>query len=86
LTTQAAKEPFRLRLCCFIDMKTAEKPWVHFQQRFACRFITVMFTDRLLTETKEEHPNYDMQTIYFQGSIIQNIFMDSFLATLNLIA
>eukprot|EP00347_Sterkiella_histriomuscorum_P001942 403370075 len=78
--TRSDLELFRLRLCAFIDVKDAIKQWISFSQFFACRFVSVLFTNINNNQdienqiVQDSQPNYDIQTIYFDGVKIPSLF------------
>ena len=69
-------ELFKLRLCAFVDMKKSDRLTIEFKQSYAARYVSVMFTDRLLESDHDANmaPNYDVQTIYFSGNMIPSLF------------
>lgn len=75
------KQMLALRLCAFIDMKHEDnnKLNIPLMQSFASRFVTLLFTDKFdLThlykqEAPQDPPNYDIQTVYFQGHCIPSL-------------
>ena len=72
-------EPYRLRLCAFIDVQQHEKRWVNFSQLFSGRFVSVLVTDaqKLNSNSKvcdDKYNNYDIQTIYFDGIKVPSLF------------
>ena len=74
-------EPLCLRVCAFIDLKDENMMnKIPFSQPFACRFVSVLFTDRLdhnhlfpAEDGKPDVPNVDVQTIYFSGHEIPSL-------------
>ncbi|CDW77848.1 UNKNOWN [Stylonychia lemnae] len=66
-------DDYRLRLCAFADLKECQKQWIPFSQFFSGRYVSVMFTDRVINEDTDEYLNYDVQTIYFDGLIIPSL-------------
>jgi len=69
-------ELFKLRLCAFIDMKKSDRLTIEFKQSYAARYVSVMFTDRVLESDHDVNmaPNYDVQTIYFSGNMVPSLF------------
>lgn len=81
----SVKRILSLRLVAFVDLKHEDNNKVNIplMQSFASRFVTLLFTDKFdhthLYPQEAPHgpPNYDVQTIYFQGHCIPSLLTPS---------
>jgi hypothetical protein len=44
-TPVSTLKSMQLRLCAFIDLKSTKKANIPFRQQFACRYVSLLFTD-----------------------------------------